>query len=297
MALWGKADGIFSPGTVTVNYANKTITGSGTSFRAVGVTTGATITIGAGGTFGNAVISGITSETQISIATTQYLSGAAIAGIAYSISQKPVYTLEDSNFATITGAGNSASTNRVYGVDEFEQTAATQSGSKYAAAHAGWVGVHTYIDCDNQLRVKTEVLVAMSGISTSALPTYSATGDAADDAVYADNYITISAQPTALVGVATTAAQTFSVTAAANDSAALSYQWQFSTSSGVGAAYTNVTTGLLGGLIYTNPTTATLGIAATTTTANRPNGYYFRVNITTAAGAAKTSDTARLTYA
>lgn len=295
MALWGKADGIFSPGTVTVDYANKTITGAGTSFLAVGLTTGAVITIGAGGTFGNAVISGITSETQISIATTQYLSGAAIAGIAYSISQKPVYTLEDSNFATITGTGNSASTNRIYGVDEFEQTAATESSSNYAAAHAGWVGVHTYIDTHGNLRVKTETLVAMSGISTSSLATYSATGDADDDAVYADNYITISAQPTALVGVATTAAQTFSVTAAANDSAALSYQWQFSTA--VGAAYTNVTTGLLGGLIYTNPTTATLGIAATTTTADRPDGYYFRVNITTAAGATKTSDTARLTYA
>jgi hypothetical protein len=295
MALWGKADGVFSPGTITVNYTNKTITGAGTSFFAVGVTTGTVITIGAGGTFGNAVISGITSETQISIATTQYLSGAAIAGIAYSISQKPVYTLEDTNFATITGTGNSASTNRVYGVDEFEQTAATESGSKYAAAHAGWVGVHTYIDCENQLRVKTEVLVAMSGISTSALATYSATGDADDDAVYADNYITISAQPTALVGVATTASQSFAVTAAANDAAALSFQWQFSTA--VGAAFTSVTTGLLGGLIYTNPTTATLGIAATTTTANRPDGYYFRVNISTAAGAAKTSDTARLTYA
>jgi hypothetical protein len=295
MALWGKADGVFSPGTITVNYTNKTITGAGTSFLAVGVTTGAVITIGAGGTFGNAVISGITSETQISIATTQYLSGAAIAGIAYSISQKPVYTLEDTNFATITGTGNSASTNRVYGVDEFEQTAATESGSKYAAAHAGWVGVHTYIDCENQLRVKTEVLVAMSGISTSALATYSATGDADDDAVYADNYITISAQPTALVGVATTASQSFVVTAAANDAAALSFQWQFSTA--VGAAFTNVTTGLLNGLIYTNPTTATLGLAATTTTADRPDGYFFRVNISTAAGAAKTSDTARLTYA
>lgn len=295
MALWGKADGVFSPGTVTANYTNKTITGAGTSFLAVGVTTGAVITIGAGGTFGNAVISGITSETQILIATTQYLSGAAIAGIAYSISQKPVYTLEDTNFATITGTGNSASTNRVYGVDEFEQTAATESGSKYAAAHAGWVGVHTYIDCENQLRVKTEVLVAMSGISTSALATYSATGDADDDAVYADNYITISAQPTALVGVATTASQSFVVTAAANDAATLSFQWQFSTA--VGAAFTNVTTGLLNGLIYTNPTTATLGIAATTTTADRPDGYFFRVNISTAAGAAKTSDTARLTYA
>lgn len=295
MALWGKADGVFSPGTVTVDYANKIITGAGTSFRAVGVTTGAVITIGAGGTFGNAVISGITSETQISIATTQYLSGAAIAGIAYSISQKPVYTLEDKNYSTITGVGNSSSTNRVYGVDIFEQTAATQSGSKYAAAHAGWVGVHTYFDTHGTLRVKTEVLVAMSGISTSGLATYSSTGDADDDSVYADNYITISSQPSNRVGIATTVATTFAVTAAANDSAALSYQWQFSTA--VGAAFTNVTAGLLGGLIYTNPTTATLGIAATTNSTNRPNGYYYRVNITTVAGAAKTSDTAQLTYA
>jgi hypothetical protein len=295
MALWGRADGIFSPGTVTVDYANKTITGAGTSFLAVGVATGAVITIGAGGTFGNAVISGITSETKISIATTQYLSGAAIAGVAYSMSQKPVYTLEDKNFSTITGAGNSSSTNRVYGVDGFEQTAATQSGSQYAAAHAGWVGVHTYFDTHGNLRVKTEVLVAMSGISTSALATYSATGDADDDAVYADNYITISVQPSNRVGIATTVATTFAVTAAANDSAALSHQWQFSTA--VGAAFTNVTAGLLNGIIYTNPTTGTLGIAATTTTADRPNGYYYRVNITTVAGAAKTSDTVRLTYA
>ena len=295
MALWGKADGVFSPGTVTVDYANKTITGAGTSFLAVGVTTGAVITIGAGGTFGNAVISGITSETKISIATTQYLSGAAIAGIAYSISQKPVYTLEDSNFATITGTGNSASTNRVYGVDEFEATANTESGSQYAVAHAGWVGVHTYIDTHGNLRVKSEVLVAMSGISTSALASYTATGDADDDAVFPDNYITISSQPSNRVGIATTVATTFAVTASATPSASLSYQWQFSTA--VGAAFTNVTAGLLGGLIYTNPTTATLSIAATTTTANRPNGYYYRVNITTAAGAAKTSDTARLTYA
>ena len=31
---------------------------------------------------------------------------------------------------------------------------------------AGWVGVQTYMDSDNNLRVKKEVLVAMSGITT-----------------------------------------------------------------------------------------------------------------------------------
>lgn len=289
MALWGKADSIYSPGTVTVDYANKTVTGAGTSF--LSATVGSVIVIGAGGTFGQAVISGITSETKISIATTQYLSGAAISGIAYTMSQKPVYTLEDANYYTL-GVGNTV--NAIYGVDEFEQTAINQTGSKYHAAHAGWVGVHTYIDCQGNLRVKSETLVAMSGISTNAT-TYTSYGDALDDAVFPDNYITITTQPISLVGVATTAAQSFTVTASATPTAALSYQWQYSTA--VGAAFTNVTTGLLGGLIYTNPTTATLGIAATTTSANRPNGYYYRVNITTAAGATNTSDVARLTYA
>ncbi len=295
MALWGTADSLYSVGTVTVNYTAETITGSGTSFTAAGISTGDVITIGAGGTYGSAVISGITSATLISIATTQYLSGAPISGVAYSISERPVYTLEDTNFATITGTGNSSSTNRVYGVDIHEQTANTATGSQYAAAHAGWVGIHTYIDMHGNLRVKSEVLVALSGITTNVDATISAAGDADDDAVLPDRYITITSQPTNRVGIATTVATTFAVSATATPDAALSYQWQFA--SAVGAAYTNVTTGLLGGLIYTNPTTATLGIAATTTTANRPNGYYFRVNITADGGATQTSDAARLTYA
>jgi len=33
-------------------------------------------------------------------------------------------------------------------------------------AHQGWVGVTTYIDCHGNFRVKTETLVAMSGITT-----------------------------------------------------------------------------------------------------------------------------------
>jgi hypothetical protein len=78
MALWGKSDGIYSPGTVAVNLANKTITGTGTSFRSSGITTGTVISVGAGGTFGEAVVSTITSETVISVATTQFLTNTTI---------------------------------------------------------------------------------------------------------------------------------------------------------------------------------------------------------------------------
>lgn len=283
MALWGKADNLFSPGTVTVDYAAKTITGTGTSFRAAGISTGNVIVIGAGGTLGQAVISGITSERVISIATTQYLSGAAIVGAAYTLTQKPVYTLEDKNYSTITGTGNSSSTNAVYGVDEYEAAANAATGSKYKVAHAGWVGVHTYTDMHGNLRVKSEVLVAMSGISSNTPATYSATGDALDDAVFPDRYITISSQP---VGAAVTSGgtATFSVVASATPSETLSYQWQQST----GGAYSNLSNG---GQI-SNATTATVSIANTNTSRN---GYTYRVVITAAGGATATSDAATLT--
>jgi hypothetical protein len=224
MALWGKSDSLYSVGTIAVNYGNKTITGTGTSFTAAGISTGDVIVIGAGGTFGSVVISAITSDTLISIATTQYLSGAAISGIGYSITERPIYTLEDINYATIIGAGNSSSTNVVYGVDVNEAGAATTT--KYAVAHAGWVGVHTYVDMHGNLRVKSETLVAMSEITGGTLPTYIAAGDAADDSVYVDAVISILTQPQS-VGVGTTATATFSVSASITPSyAPLSYQWQ-----------------------------------------------------------------------
>ena len=118
MALWGKADSLFSPGTIAVDYTAKTITGTGTSFGAAGISTGTVITIGVGATFGQAVISGVTSERLVSIATTQYLSGAVITGVAYTLSQKPIYTLEDTNY-DLTPTTSTGLTNRIYGVDQY----------------------------------------------------------------------------------------------------------------------------------------------------------------------------------
>jgi hypothetical protein len=182
MALWGTADSLFSPGTVTVDYATETITGTGTSFRAAGISTGTIIAIGVGGTFGQAVISGVTSERLVSIATTQYLTGRAISGVGYTLSQEPIYVLEDSNYAVIQTTSPKL-TNNIYGVDQYEQAVAVATSSIYKPAHAGWVGVHTYTDMHGNLRVKTEVLVAMSGIS-SGISSYTSIGDAADNAVY-----------------------------------------------------------------------------------------------------------------
>jgi hypothetical protein len=273
MALWGKADNLFSPGTVEVNYTNKTIIGAGTSFRAAGISTGTVITIGVGGTYGQAVISGITSEGRVSIATTQYLSGAAISGVGYTLSQKPVYTLEDSNY-DLTPTTSSGLSNVIYGVDEYEQSAVNATASKYHSAHAGWVGIHTYIDMHGNLRVKSETLVAMSGISSNTPATYEATGDAADDAVFPDRYITVSvaASPSNSVGVGTTV--TFTSTASATPSASLSYQWY--DNNGIRTGSTGISTSI------PNPTTAN-------------NGKSYYVVVTAAGGATATSTPITLT--
>lgn len=288
MALWGRSDAILSTGTISVDYSEKTITGTGTSFGAAGISTGTVITIGVGGTFGQAVISGVTSERKVSIATTQYLTGAVISGVAYTMSEKPIYTLEDTNYSGIQTTSPGLK-NDVYGVDEYE--AQSVVATKYKVAHAGWVGVHTYIDCHGTLRVKSEVLVAMSGITTG-LASYSAAGDASDDAQFPDRLITFTTQPSNRIGIETTSATTFAAVVSVTPTETPTYQWQYSVNN-VGAAYTDLTATN----IYSNVTTATLGIAATTVSATRPDGYYFRVVVSAPGATNATSDAAQLTYA
>jgi hypothetical protein len=287
MALWGKADSIYSPGTVTVNYANKTITGSGTSFT--NATVGSVISIGVGITFGEAVISGITSATLVSIAETSTLSGAAIAGVAYTMSQKPIYILKDPNYAEKHGVVGLGTLHSVYGVDVYEAQAS--QNTKQKVAHAGWVGVHTYTDMHGNLRVKSETLVAMSGISSNTPPTFAATGDANDDTILPDRYITFTTQPTAVVGIATTAATSLSAFAVSAPPVGLSTQWYYAYP--VGAGYT----ALSNNSIYSSVTGPVLGIAATTITSSIPNGYSFRAVVTGAGGATANSSAVTVTYA
>ena len=166
MALWGNKDSFSDlTGIVTVDYDNKVITGTGTTFVTAGISTGDVISIGVGNTFGEAVISGVTSATQISIASTQFLELGA-TGVAYTVSQKPIYTLHDSNY----------SSTEIYGVDAAE--AGLAATTNYAVTHAGWVAFQdTYTDSNGRTRYKHEVLVA-SGILT--------TFDADDDDLFPD---------------------------------------------------------------------------------------------------------------
>jgi hypothetical protein len=170
MALWGKADEVFSTGSITVDYSTKIVTGSGTTFTNASV--GDVISIGVGNTFGEAVVSNITSDSILTINSTRFLSGEEISGVSdYLISQKPKYTMHDSHYAA----------DEIYGVDVTE--AGIAKTTQYSVEHAGWVGIITYMDNHGNLRVKTETLVAMSGITTGT-PAAGSPGDADDDAVF-----------------------------------------------------------------------------------------------------------------
>jgi hypothetical protein len=165
MALWGNTDLVANTSTITIDLSTGVITGAATTFSDAGVEAGDVISIGVGATMGEAVISSVTSNTVAAVATTQFITSGGLTniptGTTYTISEKPVYTLEDTNY----------SATEIYGVDTTEQSvvnAASGDARKYAPAHAGWVGIQTYIDTHGTLRVKTETLVAGSTINLDA---------------------------------------------------------------------------------------------------------------------------------
>jgi hypothetical protein len=247
MALWGNNDAKGSGGTVSLNYDTLIVTGTGTTFGQVGAAaTGDVIRFGnrTGTYHGDAVIVGIASTTQLSIGRTCGLSGAAISGVQFDISELPKYTIKDKRYqqiftdptetttevsttaaatagigtnivaiASTTGilvgdtlvsgsvsrvvtsiasttvslastissaitSGTSVVFNRISGGYEASIYGVADAGvadaatTTYELTHSGWVGIQTYKDTEGNLRVKKEVLVAMSGITTGNTPLY-----------------------------------------------------------------------------------------------------------------------------
>jgi hypothetical protein len=225
MSLWGNKDLVYSTGTIAVNLGTKTVTGTVgvVTFTTSGISTSDVITVGAGATYGYAVITGFTSTT-ISIASTGgFVSGLTTvpAGTTYFISEEPLYTVVDSVYrapeSKTVGYSTSPVFTGVFGVDSAEVGVAATT--PYAVTHSGWVGVTTYIDTHGNLRVKHEVLVA-GGIE------FAAGSDANDDTLFPDPIITILTQP-ADVGIGTDEDAVFFVEASVNPSyAPLTYQWQ-----------------------------------------------------------------------
>jgi len=127
MALWGNNDNKGSLGTVSLNYGNKTVTGTGTTFGQTGAAqVGDVIRFGAafGGTTGyagDAVITSIASTISLRIDSTAGLSGGEITDFNYQISECPKSSIKD--------AAQNQSSNAVLALDaKLVTTAASRSG-------------------------------------------------------------------------------------------------------------------------------------------------------------------------
>ena len=161
MSLWGNKDAVYSDGTIAIS--GTTVTGTGTTFNTAGlISAGDVLTVGTGSTQGEAVIASVTNATTLVLETSpSTLDTGTISGAAYVISQRPISTIFDTNYEAA----------EIYGVDTTEQSvanAASGEARQYAPAHAGWVGITTYVDTHGNLRVKTETLVAGSTITGDA---------------------------------------------------------------------------------------------------------------------------------
>ena len=161
MALWGNNDNIQTFGTVSLS--GNTVTGTGTTFSTdieVGQVIRFGVRGGVGTYYGDAVVVGVTSDLVLTIGSTAGLAPAlyGAGSTSYYVSELPKYTVLDSKFSEASwGTEDSL----VYGIS-------TDTSGSYHVAHQGWVGVTTYMDMHGNLRVKSEVLVAASGITTGS---------------------------------------------------------------------------------------------------------------------------------
>jgi|TARA_B100001964_G_scaffold1427_1_gene1714 hypothetical protein len=169
MALWGNNDSIRGGGTVTLDYQTGAVTGTATTFGDDGAIQEGDIIrfgnrLGVGTFFGDAVVTSIASTVSLTIGSTAGLGGG-LASTTYTASQLPKFSVLDSKYSKNTGYAVTDS--YVYGVAD---AGTDHNTTSYKLAHGGWVGVTTYIDAAGNYRVKSETLVAMSGITTGNAP-------------------------------------------------------------------------------------------------------------------------------
>ena len=194
MALWGNKDLVYGDGTIAIDVSAGTLTGTATTFTTAGIAAGDVVTVGAGASQGYILVTSVNSNTELGVGTSKHLVNGyndIPAGATYQISQEPISFLEDSHYdapeSKTTGFSTSPVFTGVFGVDNTEigvARTATGDAGKYAPAHAGWVGITSYIDQHGNLRVKSEVLVAMG---KDAGGNGGIQADASDDTLYPDS--------------------------------------------------------------------------------------------------------------
>ena len=156
MALWGTKDTVYSTGKVNCTTAGVLTKQSGSINFTANCSVGQVVTLATDGAGeGEGVIKSIDSNTQMTL-TNLNLPGA-FTNVDYEVREKPISTVNDSNYAT----------NEIFGVDPTEASVANAASGdirKYAPTHAGWVGISTYTDQHGNFRVKQETLVANSSV-------------------------------------------------------------------------------------------------------------------------------------
>ena len=107
MALWGKEDLVGSKGTVTINLSTGVVTGSGTTFNTSGYAAeqGDVVVVGAGATYGRAIVQSVASDTSLTLAHTDDLiadsnnATTVVAGTTYFITRSPISAITDNQYA------------------------------------------------------------------------------------------------------------------------------------------------------------------------------------------------------
>ena len=207
MALWGNNDSKATKGAdggvglvTNFNYSASahgydalTLFGSNTQWGETGhAGEGDVIRIGRRGAgitkyMGDVVVVSVATTMRVSVASSASLVGTAVTnmsdskflGTSFTVSEMPIFATQDlqgdryrntNSSGTATAAPSSDSL--VYGISTAASgQAQATSTSAYYNTNEGWVGITTYLDNGGNLRVKSEILVAMSGIATAGVGT------------------------------------------------------------------------------------------------------------------------------
>ena len=158
MPLWGKKDTVYSTGNVNCTTAGVVTKQSGSIDFVSNVSVGQVLTLATDGAGpGQGIIKSINSATEIQLDPEKLDLPGAFTDVDYEIRETPVYEVKGGSFGI----------NEIFGVDVTEAQVSRNASDpgirKYKPAHAGWVGITTYVDTHGNFRVKSETLVAGGG--------------------------------------------------------------------------------------------------------------------------------------
>ena len=207
MALWGNNDSKKTGGSdgsvgliTNFNYSASahgydalTLFGSNTLFGETGhAGEGDVIRIGRRGAgitkyMGDVVVVSVATTERVSVASSASLVGTGVTnmadskflGTSFTVSEMPIFATQDLQGDRYRNPNSSSTSTAAPGYDSLVygiSTAASgqaqeTSTSTYYNPGEGWVGITTYLDNGGNLRVKSEILVAMSGIATAGVGT------------------------------------------------------------------------------------------------------------------------------